>query len=120
MPCERSDGPTNDHPLRECFLAVLHENERETLLRAAVLVERAVLEYTRGGATPLGPRLVRAVAFDVLHALEHGSEACRDWQGLHDDRHSAHRLLLEDALPHLRAAADALAPAIEGDSPDWR
>ncbi|MGD2116031.1 MAG: hypothetical protein PVG07_13315 [Acidobacteriota bacterium] len=31
---------------------------------------------------------------------------------LHEDRHAADRRVLEDAVPHLRAALDVLEPAV--------
>jgi hypothetical protein len=113
MPLDGSDERTNDHPLRESLLAFLHEDERKALLAAGILLERALLEFTRGGATPLGPRIVQGVALDLSYVLEHAVEATRDWGRLHENRHAAERRALETAVPHLRAALAALEPGGE-------
>jgi hypothetical protein len=111
MAFDGAEAQPNDHPLRESLLAFLHEDERKALLAAGILLERALLEFTRGGATPLGPRIVQGVALDLSYALDHAVEATRDWGRLHEDRHAAERRALESAVPHLRAALDALEPA---------
>lgn len=99
-----------DHPLRESALVALSTEERDTLVRAAVLVDHAIHEFTPGEPGAISERkLACALEADALYLVEATRAELDGWTGT-----SPVRRAVEEALDGFAAAYSALSAVLKG------
>lgn len=99
----------NDHPLRETALVALSTEERETLIRAADLVDTAMHEFTQGDGPDHSERIAVALHRDLSYLSDAARYELEDWGGT-----SPLRRALVEALDGMEAAHSALSAVLEG------
>lgn len=116
---DQTQSTIRNHPLRETLLAHLAEDERELLVPAALLMERALLELTRGdGRAPFKVRMARAVLWDLEYLLEHTRETLEGWEWREGTPLGDLQVAMEKAAHRLDGARKILAPAVQAAEAD--